>query len=129
MSGDKKRNELDELRPINHPDGFFKLENHTNKRGIIIYKFSTAAKGELMSWIADNYFPRSKFVPPKENNKNKGSYGWHIILATGKTNKNDEDKNLFYHSVKKECASILSVLQSTFTRKFKKHFLCSKSNM
>ena len=95
MTEDNSSNVLDDLKPIEHPDGFFKLQNYTNKRGVIMYKFSTAAKGELMSWIAKNYFPRSKFVPPRDNHENKGSYGWHIILATGKANNSDEDKNLF----------------------------------
>ena len=115
------------LQSIEKEDDFFKLEKLENRRGAVIHKFSASAKAVLMSWVNTNYFHGSKFVPPRDDYAKKGSYGWHILLATGKMKKSKEDQCLFYESVKQECHSIMSTLRTNFTKKFKKIYM-SKCN-
>ena len=82
MSTNTNNNIVWKLQSIQEKEDFFQLEKLENRRGSIIHKFSTSAKAVLMAWINKNYFHGSKFVPPRDDYARKGSYGWHIILAT-----------------------------------------------
>ena len=129
MSTNANNNIVRKFQTIQEKEDFFQLEKLENRRGSIIHKFSASAKAVSMSWINKNIFHGSKFVPPRDDYARKGSYGWYIILATGKTNKSKEDQCLFYESVKRECASIMSTLRTNFTKKFKKIFMSNCNNV
>ena len=129
MSTNTNNNIVGKLQSIKEKEDFFQLEKLENRRGAVIHKFSASAKAVLMSWINKNYFHGSKFIPPRDDYARKGSYGWHIILATGKLNKSKEDQCLFYESVKQECSSMMSTLRTNFTKKFKKIFMSKYNNV